>query len=94
MATALTFGTIVSPLADTEFTFTTAGPFRLDVAGASYHIVETLSAGFEKTHSEQSLSGIDFSGLFPAGTDLKVVVDPTVPLPDGVTPYILVRELG
>jgi len=93
MATALTLGTAVTPIADTEYTFTTTGNFRIDVGGASYTIEETIAPGITKNHSSNN-DGFDYSGLFPVGTDLKVIVEASDPLPEGVTSYVIVRELG
>lgn len=91
---ALTLGTIITALADDQYTFTTTGPFRIDASGCSYTVIEDLGGGITKRHSEQSLSGIDYSGLFPVGTDLAIEVEKTDPLPNGVDEYLLVRELG
>lgn len=90
----LTIGTLITPLDETEYTFVTEGPFRIDASGCSYHVIETLAPGVTKTHSEQPLSGIDFSGLFPVGTELTIVVETTDPLPEDVEEYLLVRGLG
>ena len=91
---AINFGDIVTPLANDQYTFTVTGPFRIDAAGCRFTVIEDLGGGFTKRHSEQALSGIDFSGLFPVGTNLAIDVERSDPLPDGVDEYLLIRELG